>query len=445
MDTPIHRKINILEMHSSLGYAGGQRNMITMAMHLDSALFNVFVVGYMKGGYYEEVLKEKNIPFLISSQEEEILQFIRDHAIDVIHIHRSGHTVPKESNILKEAKKINPQLVIVEKNVFGKYDPVCDSLIDCSCFQSMMHINERYLPASKRDFDFDRMKVLYNMVDEEAFEKYRMTEEEVLSHKQSLGIKEKDFVIGRIGRPHIAKWSDLILDMMPYAIKLVPNLKLVLMGVPASRIKRIKKSGFASRVVILPDTSDQREVHAFYQIIDVLTHTSKIGECNGNTINEAMFWEKPVITHSTPSKDNGQLEQVIHMENGIIANYPQTFARTVAYLSRHRDVLVKMGKEGNKCIKTKNRIDSIIGQLERIITEHAFKRGIVSSEVPQAFNSISYSPNKEEIEKYRKEYRERLDWEFDVLSLGERLRNIMRLPKKIYWKIRDFIEDSYGI
>lgn len=447
MAEKIFRKINVLEMHSSLGYAGGQRNMFTYAKNFDRNIFNVFVASYNEGGMYEKKLQEAGIDFVVSKKDVgKIIDFFREKNIDIIHIHRSGGYVPLESQILLEAKKINKNLVVVEKNIFGKYDHVSHGDMDCSLFQSMMHIHERYVPASGMAFDFEKMKVFYNMVDADDFEKYRLAESEISKYKSNLGIASDDFVIGKIARPHLAKWSDLILDMMPYLVSLVPKIKLVLVGVPTSRVKKIKKSNFANHVILLPDTSDQREVHTFYQAIDVLVHSSKIGECNGNTINEAMFWKKPVVVNSTPKKDNGQLEQVNHMTDGIIANYPQNFARAVEYLYKNQDAAAVMGIKGHDKVLQLNDPTLITKRLEKIFIEKIEKRGyFFDLSIHQLYDKILFSPDQKIIADYKQEYKKRLQWDFGGLTTKEKVVNFCKIPVRFYYKLRDFLEDKFGV
>ena len=396
MAAKIRHKINILEMHSSLGFAGGQRNMISFAKFLNKDFFNVLVCGYLEGGSQEEKLKKLGITFCSAKGDLKVIEkFIADNKIDAIHMHRSGQYIPFETEIFNIAKRINPNVVIIEKNVFGKYDGVSSKEIDCSFFQSIMHLNERYLSNSGLKFDFGKMKVLYNIIDATDFEQYRLSVEGVAAYKQSLGVELKDFVIGKIARPHIAKWSDLILDMMPHLIKLVPNVKFIIMGVPESRVKLIKKSNFGDRVIILPETANEKEVHKFYQVIDVLAHSSKIGECNGNTINEAMFWGKPVVVNSTPKRDNGQLEQIIHMQDGIVANYPQTFARALAYLYYEEAKRREMGESAKNKVLFLNNPEKIVKQLEKVFVENLDKIDPDSSF--DYLRDVSYSPSEKDI------------------------------------------------
>ncbi|MBP6856002.1 MAG: glycosyltransferase family 4 protein [Candidatus Pacebacteria bacterium] len=443
MDSNIHRKINVLELHSSLSYAGCQRNMVTFAKTLDRNIFVPHVASYNEGGWYENELAREGIPYVVGNgTSAPILRAIAQWDIDVIHIHRSGHTNRLETEIIKGAHALKKDMVVIEKNVFGKHDPICERHITCSFFQSMMHLNERYLVASGAPFDFKREKVLYNMVNGKEFDRYRVSATVINEYKKKLEIPPDHFVVGRIGRPAINKWSDLILDVIPYLLNRVPKTTFVLMGVPPSRQQRIKKSMHASAVRVLPDTDDQQAVHLFYQAIDVLAHSSKIGECNGNTINEAMFWQKPVVVNSTPNKDNGQLEQVQHMVTGIVANYPQTYARALAYLYENPEARAAMGATACRTVIERNNPEVITRMFEKAIIEHRSKTDHVIEQIRSRYAHISYEPTESAIVSYKTEYKKRCAWEFGLLSFKERIVHALRFSNRLYWKARDFLEDK---
>ncbi len=434
-------KINILELVSNFGYAGGTRNMIGFCKYLNRKYFNIFAAAY-SGGVGEKSLIELGVPYAITNTADEIMNYIKKNNIQVVHIHRSGFSVPLEVELVSKIHTYDPRIVIVEKNVFGGYTKAVADHIHCSFFQSKMHIHERYLPRSGKPFNGQSMRVLYNMVDAEALSKYTLTPEEIVVYKKSLGIEPEDFVIGKIARAHVAKWSDLVIEMMPYLVDIVPNIKFIIIGVPQSRKRRIERSGYSNHFIIRDETSSEKEIHSFYQALDVLVHSSKIGECNGNTINEAMFWKKPVVVNSTPRKDNGQLEQIDHMKNGIIANHPQTMARAVGYVLSNRAILREMGDAANRKVFRDNRPVHITSQFEKVVLTECVTRGMVDVNIRNAFDAISFSPTTEDIIAYKEKYPALLQVDFGTLSVTEKCANILRLPFRLYYKVRDFLEDK---
>lgn len=446
MALALDEKINVLEISPLLDYAGMARNMMSFAKRLNPNLFKVSVLGYRGGGCQEEVLRQNKIDYLVGSDLPKIVEFAEQQRIDLVHIHRSGKTIPLETEILKTLAKVNNRLLIIETNIFGQFDPVNNSKISCHLFQSMMHIHERYLKSAQENFDFSKHKTFYCTVEADDFSKYTLTPEQIASYKEKLGIKPDEFVIGKSARPDLAKWSDLVLEMAPKAFKMMPKLKFIIMGLPESRRKIIKKKWWADKIIVLPVTIEQASLHAFYQSLDLLVHNSKIGECNSNTLNEAIFWGKPIVTNSTPRRDNGQLEQVHHMENGLIANYPQTFARAIKYLYDNQAVGQKMGELGRAMVLDKYSPVKRTRELEKLFVEKLLKNGKkFPAEIIEYYNKILYYPSEQEIVEYKKEYQNRLKLSFGSLTGFESLENISRWPRRFYYKGRDFLEHRFGI
>ncbi len=447
MDSAISSKINLLEVFSDLKYRGGQRNMVSFAKYFRKDIFNVFVGAYDSGGPLENVLVGLKIPFVVANRNlENLFKLIQKENISIIHIHRSGGEIKIETELIIGAKKINPNLIVIEKNVFGKFDPSLERNIDCSFFQSMMHLNERYLPNSGLGFDFNKMKVLNNIVDSEEFVGYTATKSEIFDFKSKLGIDQNDYVVGKIAHPAIEKWSDLILDMMPYLLEKISNVKIVVIGTPESRVKRIMNGKYRKNFVLINQTNEQKKLHLFYQSIDVLAHCSKIGECNVNTINEAMFWKKPVVVNSTPRKDNGQLEQVINEENGLIANRPATFARAIVYLLQNKNVADQFGDAGFKQVSTLYNARFVVSQVEKFLIEKLKQRNLlVNSENIERCKSINYYPSEKDIINYRTEYKRRLKIDFGKLSITETIVYWCCLPKRFYFKVMDYIQHKFRI
>ncbi len=436
------KKINVLEIVDSFVYAGTQRVLVNFCKHIDKTIFNVFACAYNVGGPREKDLANYSIPYLIAKNDvQNILDFILNSKIDIIHFHRSGHFIPIELEIMKMVKELMPFVVIIETNVFGKFDKKSNTYIDCSLQISKMMMNERYV-KNVGCFDFKKMKVLYYPVDILSFEKNIILESEKQKYKEKIGISEGDFVVGKMGRPDVSKWSDLLLYMMPYLVKAVPNIKFIIQTIPESRKKLLMKSEYKDKYIFLDETSDDREVSMFYSIIDVYVHASKIGESFGMTLAEAGIFKKPVVVNSTPNRDNNQIELIDHLSTGIIANSPQSFARAVEYLYENSNKRIEFGENGYKKVDSLYNAKKITKQLEKIIIEQMLEKGyVVDSEIMKLYATGNFNIiSEKEILNFKSEYQQRLKLEFWKLTLLEKTINFLYFPKKFYRKIFDFIE-----
>ena len=443
--TDANKKIKVLVIMPQVDYS--DRAAVNFCKGMNRNIFEIKALAYYgEVGGKEKDFADMGVELVLANGNLEVVAgAIKKWQPDVIHIHRSGHYVPIELDIFRMAKSINPSMVILETSVFGKYDKKSLPLIDCSLQISKMMLNERYVKAVGY-FDFDRTKVVYNPVDCQGWDKMGITDDEVEAFKNKLGIKENDFVIGKSGRPHIAKWSDLLLDMMPYLVKLAPNTKFIVQEMPSSRKKRVLRSKYKDRYILLDQTFDDRRVALFYKTIDVYVHASKIGESFGMTLAEAGIFKKPVVVNSTPNRDNNQLDLIEHMKTGIIANYPQTFARAIEYLYKNKDIRIKMGEAARAKIAATYNPGRIAEQLEKIIVEKLVKnKQYIDPQVAEHYGKIDYYPSQEEILAFKDEYKKLLKQEFGKLSVLERCVNYLNRPRKFYYKARDFIEHRVGI
>jgi glycosyltransferase involved in cell wall biosynthesis len=438
-------QINVLEITPALGLAGGPRTLLSFCKYFNYAFFKASVAAYGEGGTREKDLRAIGItPLIANGDLQKIVSFAREQSAHVIHFHRSGKYNPTEFELIKQLREALPSAAIIETNVFGQFDKASDKYIDSHLLKSKMMLNERFVKAAGT-FDFERMKVVYNPVDHDLFKKFTLSADEISAYKKQLGIRPHDFVIGRLGRADLAKWSDLVLEMLPYALKEVPNLKFIIQAAPASRIEKVKKQPWADHVIFLDETTSEAEVHRFYQTIDVLAHSSKIGEAFGNTLNEAMYWKKPVVVDSTPKKDNGQIEQIEHLQTGIIANYPETYGRAIGYLAKHPDQAAWLGENGHKKVTTEYDPKQTTERLEKVFVEKLGKKGhILAPQVVDFYAKIRYYPSAEDIAEYAKNYQELARRDFGERSISEQFRQLLRFPRHFYRKVRDFIEHRFS-
>jgi Glycosyl transferases group 1 len=100
----------------------------------------------------------------------------------------------------------------------------------------------------------------------------------------------------------------------------LPNAWLALCGMP-DRLRTMVEdlpSPIRARVLELPITDSDTELRNYYGLMDIFVHSSEKGESFGLVLCEAMLSGLPVITVSTPLRDNSQIEVVKHNRTGIV-------------------------------------------------------------------------------------------------------------------------------
>lgn len=400
-------KINVLQVCNQLGIGGTEKALQIFAENLDKTIFNVYVCGVMQGGEREKLLRKKGFEvFIISNNWQRLIKLMKDKNIHIVHVHRAGHEEP----FVIMAARIAKVPGIIETNVFGCVDnSKSGKLLDHHLFVSKMCAlrYQKWTKISTEEF-FKSSKVIYNPVNLDDFEKNKISGTEIKKFKKSLGINKNTPIIGRIGRPDIKKWGDICLDMMWHLIKKFPSIKYIIVGAPNSKKEELQKQEILKNMVFL-ETLSLDKVIKFYNLIDILAHSSKMGESFGYTIAEAMAAKKPVVVNSTPFADNAQIELVDNAITGFISNTPRDYAEAIGYLLKNENKAKEMGLAGYEKAKREYEAKKTTKILEKIYLNLLREKGIeVDDKLIKKYEKIGYFPSKYDIGAFEREYEKRL-------------------------------------
>jgi glycosyltransferase involved in cell wall biosynthesis len=138
--------------------------------------------------------------------------------------------------------------------------------------------------------------------------------------RASLNIPPDRFVFGRVGQPMIHKWSSAILEAFQKVLQ-QHDICLLLVGAPPEIVRSLGSvpDDVKSRIIVVPVTTSDEHLSSLIGAMDGFLHISAIGESFGMVLCEAMLGGIPVVTLSTPLKDNSQLEVVGHEKGGLVA------------------------------------------------------------------------------------------------------------------------------
>jgi glycosyltransferase involved in cell wall biosynthesis len=269
-----------------------------------------------------------------------IAEVLRKLSPDIIHAHVPGH--PHQGDVLGEALGLSPKIPVLSTNVFGQLlNPCEDAWTDFRLFISWTSC----VQAARRSFQplnanvFRRASVAVYPVDPDD----GPAKTDVFAFRQKHGIKRDEILFGRLSRPEPNKWTELALDAFRLATKRSPNIKLLLREPPPEVARRIENAIDRERFVILPTTSDRAELGLTMASLNVVLHTSTIGESFGYGIAEPMNYRKPVIANSTPWNDQAQLELVRHGETGLIASTAHTMGAAILRLAANENLREEFG------------------------------------------------------------------------------------------------------
>ena len=312
--------IRFLTLISSLTRGGTERAAVNYAFGYHRAGFPSAVLAYGGGGTREAQLRAEGIPVFIGGESppelERAAAEAREWAPDILHLNRPGIADATSAAAIRAL--IHPRLRVLETNVFGYVDSSPDRMM----IDLHLHLSRwclwKWTQSIKGVEPRSPGVVIPYSVDASSFNVN--SPEARIANRRSFGIPDSAFVFGRIGQPSAPKWSPDLITAFEAVAKMEPKAWLAVCGLPdtlqamAARLP----AEVRSRVVELPITNSDAELSRYYSLMDTFVHVSEKGESFGMVLCEAMLCEIPVITMSSPLRDNSQIEVVPSGKAGIV-------------------------------------------------------------------------------------------------------------------------------
>jgi glycosyltransferase involved in cell wall biosynthesis len=210
------------------------------------------------------------------------------HIKDIIAMHSIDLLITADSGYTQYPFNTISEIPIIMVNIFGS--PTLQKNITPSLFisEAVRKHSEKYVGTKKED------RVVYLSTPAPP-EKAKERGKEI---RKSFGIKDDDFVLGRIGRN-----ADAIFD--PIGIrafqKIVPQdatIHYIIMSPPPILEKIVKEEGIPN-VHFIPPNGDELAIWGFHYAIDCLAHFRYDGETYGMNITESMSVGNPIISHKS--------------------------------------------------------------------------------------------------------------------------------------------------
>jgi glycosyltransferase involved in cell wall biosynthesis len=228
--------------------------------------------------------------------------------------------------------------------------------------------------------------------------------------KRRLGLDPARPVVARIGRADDLKWRNLLVDMLPVLVELVPEVQPLLVGVTPAKRARLARLGVLDRCALRDPVAGDEEVATLFAACDVMVNAAELGEAGGVAITEAMALGIPVVTCSTPWVDNAQVELVEHGVTGLVANHPRPFAEAVAHL---------LGDDAER---------ARFGATAKAVADRSFDARPLTRQLEALYESLldggdapdDWQPSPAEVESFGREYPHRLAAQFRALTPRER-------------------------
>jgi hypothetical protein len=345
--------VRILTVVAGLGVGGTERAAQNLSLGLKALGAEVAVLAHREGGPREAACRAAGIAVFGPGD----IGASVDWGAAIVHIHRTGYANPRETELLRALKR--PGVRVVETNVFARFDAGPGGrLIDLHCLLGRWCAWKWSAwggAAARRK----PMQILPNAVDDAGIGRLPEAAREAV--RASLGVPPERFLFGRIGQPHPAKWSPKMLDAFAEVLRHGHDAGLLLVGAPAGIVAAAGRMPAAvrERVVTLPVTASDAELAGWLSAMDGFLHLSAIGESFGMVLCEAMLCGVPVVTLSTPLKDNSQLEVVGHGIGGLVAHDPRAVPEAMLALIADADLRERVRAGGPAWVEGRFGVEAV--------------------------------------------------------------------------------------
>ena len=382
--------MKVLVFTNGLGLGGADKAACHWALGLRQRGHDLTVIALADGPRRTELQAGEIPTHIAGTHATELADRLRQLCPEVIHAHASGY--PHAGDVLGDALSLLPQKIpVVQTNIFGLFkNPREDAWTDFRLFISwtscVQAARRTYRPLDEQFFQHNSVATYPLGPAEPA------ASSSTAAFRRQIGVTADEILFGRLSRPDPNKWTNLALDAFRLALRRNQNLKLLLREPPPVITAELRAAADADRFVILPATSDPEELRLTMSALDVVLHTSSMGESFGYGIAEPMNLGKPIVTHTLPWRDQAQIELVRPGEGGFVAGTPKTLAAAMCTLAGDPALRQKMGRQAQQHIRTLADPDLSIRRLEAILQTVVNRQSnpFAQSDLAQALKTANY-------------------------------------------------------
>lgn len=396
---------DVAHVHPSLGFGGTQKSIEAMVRYAKE--FEPHVLCLDEPGVRGESLRDDGYRVEVVEDVGGVREYIRNHDIDTVHIHGG---FDRGTDVVDVARRESIPAVLKSLH-FGKPDdgnltPHVDRYLYVGKMIFLRYLllaNRSLTPASWRDDH----RLLYNPLDLQQIDPNGPPR-----YKEMFDIPYDAPVIGKIGRSAPEKWGPTMINALEQILGERPSTHVLLVNTPQKIQKKIRSLGLDN--VHLIDGVPLGEIDNFHNSIDVLTHSSAIGECLPYVFLEAMASGTPIVVDSQPMRDNGQIELLDHGKHGYVANTSSAYASATLELLNEPERRESMGTAGQDRVHLTFAAEKITARLESLYATVLVENGAVTARELEWWEG---PPKVADMPGFAEEYARRLQIHYNKSSL----------------------------
>lgn len=381
------RKIRVLEMIDQTFLGGGQINLLALARALDPERFDVVVCSKPGGPLVDELSKHGirhwGAPFrktLSPDLVQGLMSLIRGGSFDIVHTHggvaglygrwaarRSGVPVILHTlhgiHYLHYRNPLLRALYVVLERLFSRFTQAVIFVSDADRRRGRKH---RLAPA-------DRMTVIKNGIDTEAFVKIADKEDSTAAFREEFGIAVSQPVVGTVARLHRQKGIPILMKAARGVLRSFPQAKVVVVGGGPleNRLLALRRRwGLEGEVLF---TGERPDVPRLMARFDVFVLPS-LWEGLPYSLIEAAALSKPVVATCV----DGIEELVKDGQTGLLVppKNPEALARAVVRLLENKRVAAELGERLHRDVVPRFTLTRMVAQTQSLYLRLAKEAGL---------------------------------------------------------------------
>lgn len=307
-----------------------------------------------------------------------IVRIIRKHKPQIVHTHTS-----KAGLLGRLAAKLCRVPIILHTPhghvFFGYFGPIqsrlfiflekwasliTDKIVTLTDREKRDHI---MLKVAKED----KFSVIFSGVDLRKFKEISLPRKQEL--KQKLGIPERSFIVGTVGRLVPVKGHEYFIEAAQYILLEHPDTYFIIVGdgpLKEDLEMKAQNFGIGNNILFLGWRED---IDVILSLFDIFV-LSSLNEGMGRVLVEAMALGKPIVA----SDVGGIPDLVIHNKNGLLVRPKKSkeLADSIQILMENEKKREELGNEG-KIIASKYSSDNMVTQIICLYHELLRTKGLL--------------------------------------------------------------------
>ncbi|WP_197427643.1 glycosyltransferase family 4 protein [Haloarcula sp. CBA1122] len=365
-----------MHVYKKLSFGGTAKSVELFFRHHDTALFDVRLRTIDGLGARGKRLQSNGYDIESVNSVEALHRRLQRDDIDIVHVHGSFE---RGDEVITAAHQENTPAIFKSTHFGMEEDGDLSDLIDKYIYISKfiflryLYLNE--IPLQHPHWESNH-RVLYNPLNTQA-------QPSAVSdmYRKKFEIPKSHILIGKVGRAVAAKWGKITLRAFERLLRERSDVHLLLGNPPEEIRSKVDQLGMSDNVYYVNDIP-LGEMYHFYDSIDILAHSSRMGETFGYVMAEAMLRRTPVVVNSQPMRDNGQLELIRNDVTGYVTGYIDPYLDALKTLIDDDTTRKSMGRRARTSITTRFDASRLTRRLERIYVDELMDIGVLSASNP---------------------------------------------------------------